>query len=72
MANIALEEHTFTYPNNDKTKTTCYVASGPREGPLLILVHGWPAIGKVWKPQLTTFAGLGFRVVAPDMPGTLR
>jgi hypothetical protein len=33
---------------------------------------GWPAIAKTWKHQLETFAGLGFRAVAPDMPGRRR
>jgi soluble epoxide hydrolase/lipid-phosphate phosphatase len=61
------EEHDFTYGDG---KTTHYLASGQEEGPLLIFIHGWPGIAKLWKPQLTTFAALGFRVVAPDMPGT--
>ena len=60
-----LEEHTFDHGD----RTTFYLAAGPAKGPLLIFIHGWPAIGFNWKSQLTTFASLGFRVVAPDMPG---
>ncbi len=67
---IALEEHEFFYDVNGQKKTT-YISAGPFNGPLLIFVHGWPAIAKTWKPQLTTFASLGFRVVAPDMLGML-
>lgn len=33
---------------------------------------GWPAIAKTWKSQIDTFSALGFRVVAPDMPGQAR
>jgi soluble epoxide hydrolase/lipid-phosphate phosphatase len=62
----SFEEYDFTYADN---KTTHYLAAGPKDGPLLIFVHGWPGIAKLWKPQITTFAALGFRVVAPDMPG---
>ncbi|KAI0100987.1 putative epoxide hydrolase [Nemania sp. FL0031] len=53
----------------DGTKTIHYLAAGPPSGPLIIFLHGWPAIGLTWKQQLQTFAGLGFRAVAPDMPG---
>ncbi|KAG7416624.1 Bifunctional epoxide hydrolase 2 [Fusarium oxysporum f. sp. raphani] len=42
---------------------------GPSGGPLFILIHGWPANGETWKPQLLTLASLGFRVIAPDARG---
>lgn len=63
MADISRHEHTAY------DKTLSYLEAGPQDGPLLIFIHGWPAIAETWKPQLVTFAGLGFRVVAPDMPG---
>lgn len=50
-------------------KTIQYISAGPNNGPLMIFLHGWPAIASTWKPQLECFANLGFRVVAPDMPG---
>ncbi|HEY0803687.1 MAG TPA: alpha/beta hydrolase [Pseudonocardiaceae bacterium] len=46
-----------------------YLAAGPVDGPLLVFVHGWPAIAETWRPQLETFAALGYRVIAPDMRG---
>jgi len=63
-----LEDHSFEY-GAEVTKRLFYHATGPVQGPLLIFIHGWPAIGKTWKAQLQTFASLGFRCVAPDMPG---
>jgi soluble epoxide hydrolase/lipid-phosphate phosphatase len=63
-----LEDHSFEY-GAEVTKRLSYHATGPVQGPLLIFIHGWPAIGKTWKAQLQTFASLGFRCVAPDMPG---
>ncbi|MGW3231361.1 alpha/beta fold hydrolase [Kitasatospora sp. NPDC001095] len=46
-----------------------YLAAGPEDGPMLVFVHGWPAHGRTWKHQLTAFAALGFRVIAPDLRG---
>lgn len=63
-----LEDHTFEY-GTAVTKKLFYHAAGPVQGPLLIFIHGWPAIGKTWKAQLQSFASLGFRCLAPDMPG---
>ena len=39
------------------------------EGPLVILVHGWPESWYSWRHQLTGLAEAGYRVVAPDMRG---
>ncbi|KAJ9607704.1 hypothetical protein H2200_007782 [Cladophialophora chaetospira] len=50
-------------------KTWSYLAAGPENGPLMIFIHGWPGIAETWKPQITAFAALGFRCIAPDMPG---
>ncbi|RFU78907.1 alpha beta-hydrolase [Trichoderma arundinaceum] len=60
------EEHFVKYGDN---KTIFYHATGPSLGPLIIFMHGWPGIGKTWYPQLDVFSSLGFRVIAPDMPG---
>ncbi|KAH7313628.1 putative epoxide hydrolase [Stachybotrys elegans] len=63
----AITEHDVPYASGGKT--IHYLAAGPSEGPLIIFLHGWPAIALTWKAQLQAFAALGFRVVAPDMPG---
>jgi soluble epoxide hydrolase/lipid-phosphate phosphatase len=49
-------------------KTLSYLEAGPSDGTLMIFCHGWPSIAETWMPQITTFAGLGFRVMALDMP----
>lgn len=49
--------------------TTSYLAAGPLEGPLIVFVHGWPALGRTWNRQLRHFARLGHRVIAPDLRG---
>ena len=39
------------------------------EGPLVILIHGWPESWYSWRHQLQPLAAAGYRVVAPDMRG---
>jgi soluble epoxide hydrolase / lipid-phosphate phosphatase len=46
-----------------------YLEAGPADGPLVVLVHGWPATAITWSPQNSALAAAGFRVVAPDMRG---
>jgi soluble epoxide hydrolase/lipid-phosphate phosphatase len=48
---------------------TSYLEAGPRDGPLLVFVHGWPGLASTWHYQFEHFAARGYRVVAPDMPG---
>jgi pimeloyl-ACP methyl ester carboxylesterase len=49
--------------------TTRYLEAGPRDGPLMIFLHGWPQIGLMWRAQLEAFASEGWHCVAPDMRG---
>jgi pimeloyl-ACP methyl ester carboxylesterase len=44
-----------------------YVESG--EGPLVVLLHGFPEFWYGWRNQIDALAAAGFRVVAPDMRG---
>jgi pimeloyl-ACP methyl ester carboxylesterase len=39
------------------------------EGPLVLLVHGFPESWFSWRHQIGALAAAGFRVVAPDMRG---
>src|SRR5260370_16408485 len=42
---------------------------GPRDGPLVLLLHGFPECWLTWRNQLPALAGAGFRAVAPDLRG---
>ncbi len=44
-------------------------AMGPADGPLVILLHGFPDCWITWKSQMGALAAQGFRAVAPDMRG---
>ena len=39
------------------------------EGPLVVLVHGWPESFYSWRHQINTFSKLGYTVIAPDIRG---
>ncbi len=38
-------------------------------GPLVIMVHGWPELWYSWRHQIKPIAQAGYRVVAPDVRG---
>lgn len=46
-----------------------YVESGPPDGQLLVLLHGFPEFWYGWRRQIAPLAQAGFRVVAPDQRG---
>lgn len=39
------------------------------EGPLVLLIHGWPELWYSWRHQLPALAAAGFHAVAPDVRG---
>lgn len=45
------------------------LAAGPVDGPLVMLLHGFPETSHGWRHQIPALAGAGFRVVAPDQRG---
>jgi pimeloyl-ACP methyl ester carboxylesterase len=45
------------------------VTDGPTDGPLVILLHGFPEFWYSWRRQIPFLAGKGFRVWAPDQRG---
>ncbi len=65
MVAVEITEHTVRTARH----TTAYLAAGPVDGPPIVFVHGWPELAISWRHQMPVFAGLGFRVIAPDMRG---
>lgn len=43
--------------------------AGPSDGPLVILLHGFPDFSWGWHKQIPALAAAGFHVVAPDQRG---
>jgi len=49
--------------------TLSVLETGPRDGPLVVLLHGFPELSYSWRKQLTALAAAGFFCVAPDQRG---
>jgi pimeloyl-ACP methyl ester carboxylesterase len=45
------------------------VAAGPPEGPVVLLLHGFPEFWYGWRRQIEPLAAAGFRVIVPDQRG---
>jgi pimeloyl-ACP methyl ester carboxylesterase len=45
------------------------VTDGPQDGPLVLMLHGFPEHWYSWRKQIPFFAERGFRVWAPDQRG---
>jgi pimeloyl-ACP methyl ester carboxylesterase len=39
------------------------------DGPLILLLHGFPEFWWTWRGQLSSLSAAGYRVAAPDMRG---
>ena len=63
----------FAQPQFSRIATngiTLHVAeAGPKDGPLLILLHGFPEFWYGWSHQIGPLADAGFHVIAPDQRG---
>jgi pimeloyl-ACP methyl ester carboxylesterase len=44
-------------------------AAGPSDGPLVVLLHGFPEFWYGWRHQIAPLAEAGYRVVVPDQRG---
>ena len=45
------------------------VAGGPEDGPVVVLLHGFPEFWYSWHRQIEPLAATGFRVIVPDQRG---
>jgi haloalkane dehalogenase len=46
-----------------------YREAGPPDGPVALLVHGYPESSHMWRNALPALAAMGWRAVAPDLAG---
>ena len=45
------------------------MADGPKDGPVVVLLHGFPEFWYGWRSQMEPLAAAGFRVIVPDQRG---
>ncbi|MCK6540414.1 MAG: alpha/beta hydrolase [Anaerolineales bacterium] len=65
MTDIKLEEQ-FIKTNNIRLHT---MMAGPKSGPPVILLHGFPEFWRGWVKQLPALVDAGCRVIIPDQRG---
>lgn len=46
-----------------------YDVTGPEDGRPVVLLHGFPDSGRLWRNQVPALAGAGCRVIVPDQRG---
>jgi pimeloyl-ACP methyl ester carboxylesterase len=56
------------YFENSKVRLHAMVA-GPENGPVVVLLHGFPEFWYGWHRQIEPLANAGFRVIVPDQRG---
>ena len=42
---------------------------GPKDGPVVLMLHGWPDTAHLWRQQIPALVQAGYRVLAPDLRG---
>lgn len=65
------QDMNFTRPrfiSSDGYKIATY-SDGPKDGPLLVLIHGWPEIAYSWKRTVPALVAAGYHVVCYDLRG---
>ena len=61
-----MQEPNYQYLDSNGITLRTVVAG---EGPLVILLHGWPQCWYLWRHQIAPLAAAGYRVAVPDQRG---
>src|SRR5438874_12462747 len=65
--------HRHVVPAGSPDGLALHVAeAGPADGPLVVLLHGFPECWYSWRHQIPALAAAGYHVVAPDQRGYAR
>ena len=46
-----------------------YREAGPKDGPVILLLHGVPTSSRMYQPMLESSLATKYRLIAPDFPG---
>jgi pimeloyl-ACP methyl ester carboxylesterase len=67
LARLGVEaESLFVSVNGVRLHT---VVAGPKDGPLVVLLHGFPECWFTWRNQIAPLVEAGYRIVVPDQRG---
>ena len=59
----------LTEPGTGPGVTLAFREAGPADGPVALLVHGFPQSSYMWRDVLPAVAAAGWRGLAPDLAG---
>jgi len=65
LAQEPVSYHTVRIDNLD----IFYREAGPKNAPVLLLLHGVPTSSRMYQPMLESSLSAGYRLIAPDFPG---
>jgi len=65
FSQAVVEYHTVKVDNLD----IFYRESGPKDGPILLLLHGVPTSSRMYQPMLESTLAKKYHLIAPDFPG---
>ena len=63
------EPHWATLDSDDGTLRMHYVDEGPRDGAVILLLHGEPTWSYLYRTMIPPLVDAGYRVLAPDLIG---
>ncbi|SVC80373.1 uncharacterized protein METZ01_LOCUS333227, partial [marine metagenome] len=64
------EPHYVEIPSGDgQSLRVHYLDEGPRDGPLIVCMHGQPSWSYLYRHMIRGFTARGYRVVCPDLVG---
>ncbi len=69
LPDYPFEPHWATIDSNDGTLRMHYVDEGPRDGAVVVLLHGEPTWSYLYRTMIPPLVDAGFRVLAPDLIG---
>ncbi|RAL22465.1 alpha/beta hydrolase [Lujinxingia litoralis] len=66
---VGLEEHVSFYAYTGPEVELHVAVAGPEDGPVVLLLHGFPDTWMGWARQIEALATAGYRVIAPNQRG---
>ncbi|ETN40697.1 uncharacterized protein HMPREF1541_04976 [Cyphellophora europaea CBS 101466] len=69
MSNNTVPHVTTAHQSLPNSINVFYRSAGPSDGPVILLLHGFPASSFQFRNLIPILALAGYRVIAPDLPG---
>ena len=69
LPDYPFEPHWATVDSEDGTLRMHYVDEGPRDGAVIVLLHGEPTWSYLYRTMIPPLVDAGYRVLAPDLIG---